>query len=312
MFARRIARSIVRTRPAVASALAASVCGGACTPFAATTQPLCTRRTAVSDATRGMNKDRLSQSNVDTAIFRRLTERDFNEIDRIYTAYLEYFNHIKFRKGWDTPKYKKEEVDMPFREAAEYVFRIRQHLDRGKAEGETTLRLLDGESQKFLQADAGPRLLKSDQASFVAHLVHASVSDARGYVEGLSADSVNQLVGRLQKHRFSPAEHLRHVLLEALENVSAVDIQPLDESKPLDFVEENSDEDRSWRAAINSAYDAAEAAAKAQLLRAKSIQAAEEAEAKAAKTAKRAPTTTATETAAIDANAASAAGEAKA
>jgi len=239
--------------------------------------PHAQRRFVLSDSMRGMNDGKLSDAAIDGAVFRRLVESDFAAIERVYTAYLEYFNHIKFRKEWDKPRYVKDEIEPMLREAAEYVFRVRQHLDRGKVEGETTLRQLDGEAQKFLHSDTGPRLAKADQSAFVAHLVHATLSDARGYVEGLSERALNRMIARLQRHRFCPAEHLRHVFLEGLEVLDTAAVEPLNPEEPLHYVDDGSSEDKAWRAAIASAYDASESCATALARRKKSLDAAAEA-----------------------------------
>jgi hypothetical protein len=244
---------------------------------AAIVAPVAQRRFVLSEAMAGMNKAKITDAAIDAAVFRRLQERDFTSIDRVYTAYLEYFQHIKFRKEWDKPKYSKEEIEPMLREAAEYVFRVRQHLDLGKDEGETTLRQLDGEAQKFLHSETGPRLAKADQSAFVAHLVHATLSDARGYVEGLNEGAINRMITRLQRHRFCPAEHLRHVLLEGLEVLDTAAVEPMSPEEPLHYVDEGSAEDKAWRAAIASAYDASESAATALERRAKSLAAAAEA-----------------------------------
>lgn len=211
------------------------------------------KRFMLSDSMKGMNKSLLAPEVISTAIFRRLSDKDFEAIDRIYDALNEYFNHIKFRKGWDKPKYDKQEVEPCFREAAEYVFRVRQYLDLGRP-GEQTLRMLDGDAQKFLQSDTAARLSKDDAAAFVSHIVHAALSDAKGYVEGLNADAVNLFVARLQRHRYCPAEHLRHVLLEGLETIDKVNMTPTDPARPFHYVDEGSAEDKSWRSAIEGMY----------------------------------------------------------
>lgn len=210
-------------------------------------------RFVLSDSMAGMNKELLSKDAINAAVFRRLSERDFDAIDKIYDAFMEYFNHIKFRKGWDKPKFEKDAVDPYLREAAEYVFRVRQYLDRGRP-GEPTLRMLDGDSQKFLHSETAAKLVKEDGAAFVTHIVHAALSDAKGYVEGLNSDAINVLVTRLQKHRYCPADHLRHVMLEGLEAVDAINMEPADPAKPFDYVVEGTPEDKSWRAAIDGMY----------------------------------------------------------
>jgi hypothetical protein len=247
------------------------------TTLIAAVGPTCAVRHIVSEAMKGMNKKALTTEAINRAVFRRFSETDFQQIDRIYNAYMEYFNHIKFRKEWDKPKYKKEDVDMMFREAAEYVYRIRQHLDRLRPEGEQALRMVDGEAQRFLQSDTGPRLFRENGSSFVAHLVHATMSDARGYVEGLDADSVNLFIARLQHHRFSPAEHLRHVLLEAIDLLDTNKVESHNPDQPLHYLDEGSPEDKAWRASINAAYDSTEAIKRALELREKTAKAAAEA-----------------------------------
>ena len=119
-----LSRCLCRRASAVAVASytalpAASPVALATSSAAIALQPTAQRRFVLSETMRGMNTDKLSDVAIANAIFRRLGEPDFQAIDRIYTAYLEYFSHIKFHKEWDKPKYVKEEIEPMLREAAE-------------------------------------------------------------------------------------------------------------------------------------------------------------------------------------------------
>ena len=163
--------------------------------------------------------------------FHAMTDDDQREVQRIATALGAYFDHIRFRKGWEAPAFKPDEVRPCFDEAAETVWRIRHALDvrckRGDAGGAAAaaagastpvLRQLDGAAQLWLHtAEATGAFTRSEASNrdeFVRRLVHAMLRDARGYVEGLTEADVDIFFHALRQHRFDPAVHVQSILRE--------------------------------------------------------------------------------------------------
>ena len=143
-------------------------------------------------------------------------QRDDPSIVPIVDAYCEYFNHVRFRNKWAAPAFSKAFVSAPFRDSAECVFLMRKFLDEvaRKSAGQT-LRMLDGNAQTFLHTDAAKESLAQGRRPFATALVHATMQDAMGYVEGLDQPTVQLLAdkyhsqlprfdSRQDSHRRSP------------------------------------------------------------------------------------------------------------
>ena len=116
----------------------------------------------------------------------------------IFDAYCEYFNHIRFRNGWAKPAFSKAFVTPSFRDAAECVFLIRKFLDEmnaksRKGEGPSVLRMLDGNAQTFLHSPEATKKLSLGRWPFAAAVVHETMKDSKGYVEGLDEPTVEIL-----------------------------------------------------------------------------------------------------------------------
>lgn len=116
--------------------------------------------------------------------------------DEILAAYNFFFEHIGLRKGWRTAPFEREEVQAPFLASAEVVTLVRAKLDeeRGK---ELVLRQLEGSAMNFLWGWPPVRRPGSSHEAledFFRGLVYATLSDARGLVEGLDRETVEHYV----------------------------------------------------------------------------------------------------------------------
>lgn len=206
-------------------------------------------------------------------LIRKLRSEDFDEIRRVYDAYCNYFNNIKFRNGWETPRFDREKCKENWTTAAEYVVRIRRILDE-RNPGQK-LRMKDGAAQEFFFAPSTKQLGDGTSFDFMIALVHATLRDAMGYVEGLTRAQVSDFVRVISEYRFNPKIHALHVLgevdamlqhtvmrdnlpaavMEAELNAEGAWTKRLD-----DFYvgAENEAADKEWRGAIKSLYEALE------------------------------------------------------
>eukprot|EP00659_Diplonema_papillatum_P018249 gene18249-28123_t len=112
----------------------------------------------------------------------------------IVESYKEYWQHIRFKKGWATPPFSLESVEPLLKEAAKHTAHIMAALN--KSQDGHSLRKRGGESNMFL-ANVGYSPQQYPRR-FVRELVHASVSDARGYVDSLTEEEVDRLMQDLK------------------------------------------------------------------------------------------------------------------
>ena len=185
-----------------------------------------------------------------------------SDTQRISEAYLKYFDHIRFRNGWAKPAFTKDEVQHLFDEAAYFVARIRQYLDK-QSSGEARLRQVDGEAQKYLHTEQAPALLRTDPRRFMIAVVDATFQDARGYVEGLTRSTLMRLIAELAQYQYNPRIHALH-LVARLED--ALQKSPLaSEAEVLTdelvavrdnhfYVEDGSPADEKWRELVRKMY----------------------------------------------------------
>lgn len=114
----------------------------------------------------------------------------------ILGSYNAFFEHIGLRKGWRTAPFDRDEVQAPFLAAAEVVTLVRAKLD-GEGSGGMVLRQLEGSSMNFLwgwSPDKRPGSSPAALEEFFRGLVFATLSDARGLVEGLRTETVEYYV----------------------------------------------------------------------------------------------------------------------
>lgn len=144
---------------------------------------------------------------------------DPSDVDRLEQAYLNFFNHVRYRNGWESPPFSKEEVLPLLEDAARLVTEVRAHLDR--LQPSTKLRCIDGEAQKFLHTPKAAAMVKdrSQHSEFVKELVVATFQDARGFVEGLSRSKLERKMAEIWLFLNNPqvrALHRVHELWQLL------------------------------------------------------------------------------------------------
>lgn len=125
-----------------------------------------------------------------------LTGKMKSDVKAVKEAYGTFWDNIKFRKGWEKPLFTKDEVAPLLDEAAEVVVRIRSKLD--EINPGFKLRMLEGSAKEFLwQFTKDPNKHRS---SFVRGLVHATLSDANGYVEGLTREIIDNALDACREY----------------------------------------------------------------------------------------------------------------
>lgn len=212
--------------------------------------------------------------------FRKLRSEDFTEIESVYRAYCNYYDHMKFRKGWETPFFDREKCRENWMGAAEYVVRIRRVLD--EQQPGQKLRMKDGAAQEFFHSPAAKKLGDGTSFEFLVALVHATLRDAVGYVEGLNRQKVSELLRALSEYRYNPKIHALHNIAE-IDEVLQGTVMPDDtpaavmeaelspESAWLKrhdefYVANRADADKKWREGIAALYAALEHFQQAQRL----------------------------------------------
>lgn len=110
----------------------------------------------------------------------------------VVAAYNDFFEHISFRKGWKEPPFAREESQDAFSDAARLVARIRVEVLDRRDEG-FKIRQVDGSARDWMHGATGD-LLRHEKMEFVSGLVHSTLMDANGYVEGLTREEVEKLM----------------------------------------------------------------------------------------------------------------------
>jgi len=126
----------------------------------------------------------------------------------IMGSYNFFFEHIAIRKGWRTAPFKKEDVQVPFMASAEVVAVVRKRIDdEGRG---MVLRQLEGSAMDFLWgwSPEKPPNQGLGLREFFRGLVFATLSDAKGLVEGLDDATVEYYVNS-------------HPILEGVEEMPA-------------------------------------------------------------------------------------------
>jgi hypothetical protein len=203
-------------------------------------------------------------------IQRRSMSSDAHQVDRVFDAYMSFFDHIRFRNGWATPPFAKDDVRPLFREAAAVVVRIRNFLDSQNPS--TKLRKADGEAQTFLHTEHALSMLQQRlDRKFVVQLIHATFRDAVGYVEGLTKGKVDEYLSEIFEYQYNPRVHALHqldwlrtnlgsnssLLLEVERtppNANAAPISPLERTTSY-FCSTEAEEEK-WRKVVGRLYDA--------------------------------------------------------
>ena len=168
-------------------------------------------------------------------IYRRKTREISAEADKIYGAYREYYNHIKFRNKWEEPVIPQNDefATELLHEAADICARIRARLDEENPS--TKLRQADGSAQIFFNSPECGTLYAAAKAEedsndtnnntspshfhrreFIKCVVLATFKDAMGFVEGLTKSKVERYFADISDFGFNPSAHVQHLLFEML------------------------------------------------------------------------------------------------
>src|SRR3989338_5344295 len=139
------------------------------------------------------------------------------DILALKAAYGSFWKNPRFVKGYAEPKFSRGEVEPILSRAAEYVVRIRSHLDAqsdnsassdsSNSNGSSHLanqkgkRVLAGFSGEFLfNQELGQTHPNEGPERFLRDLVHATLMDAHGYVEGLDEAAVDDFIRQIVAH----------------------------------------------------------------------------------------------------------------
>jgi len=107
--------------------------------------------------------------------------------------YQSFWNNLAFRRGQARPIFSVSEADALLDRAAELVVLIRRAYQQA---GVRLPNQIEGHSSDFLWTAV---VLHLNPATFVRDLVHASLSDADGYFEGVNADDVDAAIESLDR-----------------------------------------------------------------------------------------------------------------
>jgi len=192
------------------------------------------------------------------AIAGKLQQEDIAKVKR---AYMMFFDHIKYRKQWETPPFTAEQVEELFDEGARMVVRIRLLLDEQSTEAK--LRQVDGNAQVFLHSNDAPSLLRQAPREFLVRLVHSTFQDARGYVEGLDKAVVSDLIAEMMAYQYNPRCHAWHLASALTHDLGTARIGSEPEKPDVGTLLTQSnytteEQDKKWHEAMEALYKAAE------------------------------------------------------
>lgn len=119
-----------------------------------------------------------------------LSEKQLRARAAVVLAYADWWNHLKFKKGWATPLFTFNEVKPLLDRAAEIVVRIRAVLDA--TDPSFKVRMVDGAAREYFWTLT--RHPSEQPERFVRSVVHATFKDGRGYVEGLDEGKVDTFI----------------------------------------------------------------------------------------------------------------------
>ena len=119
------------------------------------------------------------------------------QTSRLAKGYGDFFNHIGLRKSWRSVPFVLDDVQSFFGAAAVIVIALRAELEAARP-NVVVIRMLDGSAKEYLwgiRSNPNPSLHTAvENQRFVSDLVHATMKDANGYVEGLTQHRVDASV----------------------------------------------------------------------------------------------------------------------
>jgi len=135
-----------------------------------------------------------------------LHSEQIRNIIALKNTYGEFWENVRFTKGWASPICEKDEVMHLLESAAEIVVRVRTHLDF--INPEPKFRILDGNAKEYLW---NLENLPSEE-DFIRQLVHATLKQGNGYVEDLTKDRVDKYIDEV--HEYNIKNHGTKLALE--------------------------------------------------------------------------------------------------
>lgn len=111
----------------------------------------------------------------------------------VAAAYYGFFQHISFRKGWKEPSFTAAEAANAFVRGARIVALIRVEVLNRRDAG-FKIRQVEGSAVDWMHSPECGQLLREQPDFFVVELVHATLKDGKGYVEGLTKGEVDEFV----------------------------------------------------------------------------------------------------------------------
>ena len=155
------------------------------------------------------------------AFMKSLTREETRKKQELIDAYSDFWNNIKFRKGWQKPLFQRDEVLHLLDRAAEIVIRKRSLLDK---DGEFKMRMVDGAAREYLWSVTEHPIVPADKAKedkFVHDLVHATFKDANGYVEGLTEGEIDDFIIQVE-HEFNESLPITTRIPQTINRLKAV------------------------------------------------------------------------------------------
>lgn len=129
-------------------------------------------------------------------IFKRcLTNEEKAEKANLLQAYGQFFKNISFARGWARPPFVYQDIKHLLDEAADIVVRIRTYC---KQSHEMRTQPIEGAGVEFLYT---LHEKPSNEVVFVNDLVHATFSDANGYVAPLDESLVTRYIEQIRKYK---------------------------------------------------------------------------------------------------------------
>jgi len=130
--------------------------------------------------------------------FNNFTSKQIHDKHQVKNAYLDFWNNIKFKKGWENPNLTlTNQLEKLLDRAAEIVVRIRTALDSENSL--IKLRMIDGSARELLWTLNEEDIQDPDK--FVRSIVHATFKDANGYVEGLTENQIDEYIKQLNDNQ---------------------------------------------------------------------------------------------------------------
>ena len=120
----------------------------------------------------------------------------FQKAAMVAKGYAQFFDHMLIRKQWRTVPFELADLESFFSSAAVIVAGLRGELDI--ASPGMKVRKVDGSADEFLwsvKANPNPKEhTAAENQAFVSALVHETMKDSNGYVEGLTEATVEAAI----------------------------------------------------------------------------------------------------------------------